>query len=157
MTAVYLPAACLLLTALLSAACLRNVIIATVTTRILIVDDNPDVLLLLERRLGAVGYETVHASNAAEALAILETSQMEMVVLDVMMPGISGYDMLKLIKDKFESPPPVIVYSAVEDVDEKVKGKETRAYTYVVKTPSGSLLLEAIQSALASCGRKILS
>ncbi len=130
---------------------------APVTTRILIVDDNPDVLLLLERRLGAVGYETVHASNAAEALTILETSQVEMVILDVMMPGISGYDMLKLIKDKFESPPPVIVYSAVEDVDEKVKGKETRAYTYVVKTPSGSLLLEAIQSALASCGRKILS
>lgn len=126
-------------------------------TKILVVDDNPDVLLLLERRLSAVGYETVQAGNAAEALAILEKASMEMVILDVMMPGISGYDMLKLIKDKFENPPPVIVYSAVEDVDDKVKGKETRAYTYVVKTPSGSLLLEAIQSALASCGRKILS
>lgn len=125
-------------------------------TKILIVDDNPDVLLLLQRWLGAVGYETLHATNASEALAILEKSPMDMVILDVMMPGISGYDVLRLIKDKFESPPPVVVYSAVEDVDQKVKGKETRDYTYVVKTPSGSLLLDAVQSALASCGRKIL-
>ena len=126
-------------------------------TKILVVDDNPDVLTLLERRLGAVGYETLNARNASEALAILEQTTVDIVVLDVMMPGISGYDVLKLLKDKFESPPQVIVYSAVEDVDEKAKGKETREYTFVVKTPSGSLLIEAIQSALKSAGRKILT
>lgn len=125
-------------------------------TRILIVDDNPDVLLLLQRWLGAMGYEIFHASSASEALAILEKSWVELIILDVMMPGISGYDTLRLIKEKFESPPPVVVYSAVEDVDNKVKGKETRDYTYVVKTPSGSLLFEAVRSALAACGRKIL-
>ncbi|HKZ71152.1 MAG TPA: response regulator [Anaerolineales bacterium] len=125
-------------------------------TKILIVDDNPDVLLLLERRLGAVGYETIHANNASEGLSILETTPVDIVVLDVMMPGISGYDVLKLLKEKFETPPPVIVYSAVEDVEKKVKGDETRDYQFVVKTPSGSLLIEAIQSALQSAGRRIL-
>jgi DNA-binding response OmpR family regulator len=125
-------------------------------TKILIVDDNPDVLLLLERRLGAVGYETLHARNASEGLSVLENTPVDIVVLDVMMPGISGYDVLKLLKEKFESPPPVIVYSAVEDVEKKVKGSETRDYQFVVKTPSGSLLIEAIQSALNSAGRRIL-
>jgi DNA-binding response OmpR family regulator len=126
-------------------------------TKILVVDDNPDVLLLLRRWLGAMGYEMLHAKNASEALATLETSSVNLIILDVMMPGISGYDALKLIKDKFENPPPVVVYSAVDDVDDKVKGKETRDYAYVVKTPSGSLLFEAVQSALAACGRKILN
>ncbi len=125
-------------------------------TKILLVDDNPDVLLLLQRRLGAVGYETIHTRNASEALAALESTKVDIVVLDVMMPGISGYDVLKLIKDKFETPPPVIVYSAIEDVNERVRGSETLGYTYVVKTPSGSLLIEAIQSALHSAGRKML-
>jgi two-component system cell cycle response regulator len=128
-----------------------------VVTKVLIVDDNPDVLTLLERRLGAVGYETLNASSASQALAVLEHTTVDIVVLDVMMPGISGYDMLKLLKDKFDSPPQVIVYSAVEDVDERAKGKETRDYTFVVKTPSGSLLIEAIRSALRSAGRRMLS
>lgn len=126
------------------------------TPRLLLVDDNPDVVTLLERRLNAKGYETVAAHNASEALAILEKSRVDIAILDVMMPGISGYDMVKLIKDKFDNPPPIILYSAVDDVDERVKGKEARAYTYVVKTPTGSLLLDAIRTALDSCGRKIL-
>jgi DNA-binding response OmpR family regulator len=128
-----------------------------VPTKILVVDDNPDVLLLLRRWLGAIGYEMLHAKNASEALALLETSSVDLIILDVMMPGISGYDVLRLIKEKIEAPPPVVVYSAVDDVDEKVKGKETRDYTYVVKTPSGSLLFEAARQALAACGRKILN
>jgi DNA-binding response OmpR family regulator len=127
------------------------------SVKILVVDDNPDILLLLERRLGTVGYETIHAHNASEALATLEETTVDAIVLDVTMSGISGYDLLKLINEKIPSPPPIIVYSAIEGVDEKVKGKETRAFTYVIKTPSGSLLFEALQRALSSVGRKILS
>jgi sigma-B regulation protein RsbU (phosphoserine phosphatase) len=133
-----------------------DAIIFCVSAKVLVVDDNPDVLLLLQRRLGAVGYETIQAHHASEALAVLETTWIDMVILDVMMPGISGYDTLKLIKEKFENPPPVIVYSAVDDVDAKVKGSQTRDYTFVVKSPSGSLVLEAINSALAAAGRRVL-
>jgi two-component system cell cycle response regulator len=125
--------------------------------RILVVDDNSDIVTLLERRLKAKGYDTVTARNASDALVILENGRVDIAILDVMMPGISGYDIVKLMKDKFDNPPPIILYSAVDDVDEKVKGKEARDYTYVVKTPTGSLLFEAIRTALDSCGRKILS
>ena len=124
---------------------------------VLIADDEPSTVAMLSSHLRSKGYAVLEASDGDQAWELAHEHLPHLVILDVMMPGISGYDALKLIKDKFESPPPVVVYSAVDGVDEKVKGKETRDYTYVVKTPSGSLLFEAVQAALAACGRKILN
>jgi len=90
-------------------------------TKILIVDDNPDVLLLLERRLGAVGYETIHANNASEGLSILETTPVDIVVLDVMMPGISGYEVCRELREQFGDDLPIVF----------VSGERTESYDRV--------------------------
>ncbi len=125
--------------------------------KIFVVDDNEDVLSILRKRLSALGYEVLTANNAAAAMtALLDESQKpDVVVLDIMMPGISGYDVLDLINKKIKNPPPVIVYSAYEDIDERVAGKEALVYGYVVKGNTASLLIETISKALGSVGRKI--
>jgi two-component system response regulator PrrA len=125
--------------------------------KILVVDDNEDVLAILRKRLGVANYEVLTANNAAVAMATLldENQKPDVVVLDIMMPGISGYDVLDLIQKKVKNPPPVIVYSAYEDIDERVAGKEALVYSYVVKGNTGSLLIETIGKALGSVGRKI--
>ncbi len=125
--------------------------------KILVVDDNEDVLAILRKRLGVANYEVLTANNAAIAMALLldENQKPDVVVLDIMMPGISGYDVLDLIQKKVKTPPPVIVYSAYEDIDERVAGKEALVYGYVVKGNTGSLLIETIGKALGSVGRKI--
>ena len=127
--------------------------------KILVVDDNEDVLEILRKRLGATNYEVITANNAAAAMTALldEKQKPDVVVLDIMMPGISGYDVLDLINKKVKNPPPVIVYSAHEDVDERVAGKEALVYGYVVKGNTASLLIETISKALGSVGRKIKS
>jgi CheY-like chemotaxis protein len=127
------------------------------TPKIFVVDDNEDVLSILRKRLSAMGYEVVTANNAAAAMTILldESQKPDVVVLDIMMPGISGYDVLDLINKKVKNPPPVIVYSAYEDIDERVAGKESLVYGYVVKGNTASLLIETISKALGSVGRKI--
>ena len=68
--------------------------------KILVVDDNEDVLAILRKRLGVANYEVLTANNAAVAMALLldENQKPDVVVLDIMMPGISGYDVLDLIQ-----------------------------------------------------------
>lgn len=127
------------------------------TPKIFVVDDNDDVLSILRKRLSVLGYEVVTANNAAAAMTTLldESQKPDVVVLDIMMPGISGYDVLDLINKKVKNPPPVIVYSAYEDIDERVAGKEALVYGYVVKGSTASLLIETISKAIGSVGRKI--
>ena len=125
--------------------------------KILVVDDNQDVLSILDKRLGAAGYEVLTANNAASAVALILDQHPELVVLDIMMPGISGYDVLELIKKKTQNPPPFVVYSAYEDIDERVAGKEALVYGYVLKGNTASLLIEMVRKALASVGRKIVA
>lgn len=123
--------------------------------KILVVDDNEDVLSILRKRLGALGYDVITANHAAAAMTAILDERPDIVVLDIMMPGISGYDVLDLIQKKVKNPPPVIVYSAYEDVDERVSGKEALIYDYIVKGNTASLLIESINKALTSVGRKV--
>ncbi len=67
---------------------------------ILVVDDNAENREMLARRLGREGFEVLRAAGGAEALATLESAAVDLVLLDVMMPDINGYDVLKRLKDE---------------------------------------------------------
>jgi DNA-binding NtrC family response regulator len=69
--------------------------------RILIVDDEQDILNMLSRHFSFKGYEVGTARGAIEALSLLEAQRFEVVISDVCMPGINGVDLLKIIRNQF--------------------------------------------------------
>lgn len=119
-------------------------------TKILVVDDELDTLELLDRTFQFAGYDVTKAKNGKEALALMLESRPDAVILDVMMPGQSGFEVLAVINQMFGDPPPVIFFSIRDDVSEIKQGLKAGAHSYLVKPASIEKLLEAVRSALAS-------
>mgnify|MGYP003986439185 FL=1 len=83
------------------------------TAKILIVDDRPSNLKALRIRLSSSGYEVVEATNGPDALGMVEKENPDLVLLDVMMPGMDGYEVCQRIKAQAEGMfVPVILVSA---------------------------------------------
>ena len=101
---------------------------------VLIVDDTPDYLDLLALELSAYGFHVLAASNGANAIGEAEQAQPDIILLDVMMPDIDGYDICRRLKQKKVTKDiPVIFMTALFDVDSKVKGFDVGAVDYVTK------------------------
>ncbi|MFC4408808.1 response regulator [Chungangia koreensis] len=98
---------------------------------ILVVDDDPHILKLVGIHLQKEGYQTIKASSADEALAILEQTKPDMAILDVMMPGMNGYDLTSKIRE--QSDLPVLLLTAKGTLDDKEKGFLAGSDDYVVK------------------------
>ncbi|MBR4343732.1 MAG: response regulator transcription factor [Lachnospiraceae bacterium] len=96
--------------------------------KILIVDDDVHINDMLSEALGAQGYEVVKAFSGSEALMVLEKIKPDLVLLDLMIPGLSGEELLPKIKDV-----PVIVVSAKADINDKVGLLLNGAADYITK------------------------
>ena len=122
---------------------------------LLIVDDNEMNRDLLQRRLGSSGYRLASAENGKEALEIMRQQSFDLVLLDIMMPVMDGYETLEVMqKDEVLQRIPVIMITALDDVDCAVRCIEMGAVDYVTK-PFNSVLLKARVG--ASLERKRLS
>jgi DNA-binding response OmpR family regulator len=88
--------------------------------KILVVDDDPKILKILKHSLTREGFEVISASNGVEAIEIIQGSCPNLVVLDIMMPGLDGFETLKRIKKISEVP--VIILSARDDEIDKIVG-----------------------------------
>ncbi|MFL5734943.1 MAG: response regulator [Chloroflexia bacterium] len=103
-------------------------------SKILIVDDEPTIVELLEEHLRSEGYETLKAFSGEEALQMLEADVPDLVLLDLMLPGMDGYEVCRLMqKDARLNHIPVIMLTARSAVPNKVLGYERGADDYVVK------------------------
>jgi DNA-binding response OmpR family regulator len=102
-----------------------------VARRILIVDDDPNMLVLLADQLRDDGYETTTARNGHEALRLLSGGWPDLVVIDMMMPGMDGLSLAREIKARADLP--IIVLSAVDAGDSKADLLEEVAEDYVTK------------------------
>lgn len=101
---------------------------------ILIVDDNPENLDILATRLRFRGYEVVTADNGEEALAKVREAPPDLVLLDVMMPDIDGYEVTRHIKSDPDLPfIPVILVTARDSTQDKVAGLDAGADDYLTK------------------------
>lgn len=100
-------------------------------SRILIVDDDKNILDLVRIHLTQAGYQVLKAENAIQALGILETEVPDLVVVDVMMPGMNGYDLTKRIREEFDLP--VLLLTAKGELDDKEKGFIAGSDDYMVK------------------------
>jgi DNA-binding response OmpR family regulator len=101
---------------------------------ILIVDDLEANRVLLERSLASAGYRTLSAECGASALALLGAHTIDLVLLDWMMPGLSGLDTLRAIRERHSQDLlPVIMCTAVGEDENIVEAIESGANDYVVK------------------------
>ena len=103
-------------------------------SKILIVDDEIDTLLPLKKSLEVEDYLVLGASNGFEALELAKTNIPDLILLDIMMPGMDGYEVCaQLKKDPVTRNIPVIMLTAKDAVREKVKGLDIGADDYVTK------------------------
>jgi CheY-like chemotaxis protein len=103
-------------------------------TKILIVDDELFGRQLLQAVLLPEGYEIFLAENGNEAIEIAQTNLPNLVLMDVMMPGMDGYMTVKKMKEVLETKNiPVIMVTALEDRDSRIKGLEAGAVDYITK------------------------
>ncbi len=102
--------------------------------KILIVDDEPNILRLIGYSLEVAGYEIVTAKTGVEALKVVELEQPELIVLDVMLPDMSGLDICQQLRKKPQTTDlPIIMLSARAQVADKVEGLKAGADEYVTK------------------------
>lgn len=101
---------------------------------ILIVDDTPANLRLLSHVLSKNGYNFLEASNGKEAVQIAKEHEPDLILLDIMMPDMNGYEVIKEIKsDKLIQDVPIIFLSSLTDTDDKVEGFKSGGVDYITK------------------------
>ena len=99
---------------------------------ILAVDDEPALLRLVRARLIADGHQVMTATRAEDALAILENERPDLVVLDVMLPGIDGFEALRRMRGKSDQTPVLLLTARASDAD-RLKGFNAGADDYLTK------------------------
>ncbi len=117
--------------------------------RVLIVDDEPDVLLLLRIELEAEGYETILAADGETALLRIADERPDVVLLDVMMPVVDGWGVLKRLAESGSSTR-VIVLSAKASDSDVAHALELGAHEYVTKPFEAAALLVTVAHVLSS-------
>src|SRR5690606_23282367 len=117
------------------------------TARILVVDDVPANVKLLEARLLAEYFEVLTASNGAEALDICERGNVDVVLLDVMMPGMDGFEVCRRLKsDPATQHIPVVMVTALDQVSDRVRGLEAGADDFLTKPANDLQLMTRVKS-----------
>lgn len=118
--------------------------------KILVVDDEVSIRQILETRLSIRGYSVILAANGEEALYLFRKEQPNLVILDIMLPKIDGYELCSEIRK--ESQVPIIMLTALGDISDRVMGLELGADDYVMKPFSPKELEARIRSVLRRAG-----
>jgi len=117
--------------------------------RILCVDDEPHNLKLLEAQLAPRGYEVIKAATGPEALAVVKERAVDLILLDVMMPGMSGYEVCAQLKaDEQYRHLPVIMVTGLGSKEDRIKGIEAGADDFLTKPFDQAELLARIKMLL---------
>jgi adenylate cyclase len=118
-------------------------------SRILIVDDNAANRDVLERRLAREGHQIASATNGASALELVTAQEFDLILLDLIMPEMSGFEVLRRLKATEQtSHIPVIVISALDEIDSVVRCIEAGAEDYLTKPFNPTLLRARIGASL---------
>ncbi len=118
---------------------------------ILVVDDEENIRFLLESGLSLAGLETVSATNGREALAIVAERRPQVVVLDVMMPDLDGFEVLRRLRESGDRTP-VIFLTARDATEDRVKGLTRGGDDYMVKPFAIAELVARVQLRLSQSG-----
>src|SRR5688572_29642758 len=117
------------------------------TARVLVVDDVPANVKLLEARLSAEYFDVVTAMSGEEALAICERADCDIVLLDVMMPDMDGFEVCRRLKTSLTTHHlPVVMVTALDQPSDRVKGLEAGADDFLTKPVSDVALIARVRS-----------
>src|ERR1700684_2124511 len=117
------------------------------TARVLVVDDIPANVKLLEARLSAEYFDVVTAMSGAEALAICERAECDLVLLDVMMPDMDGFEVCRRLKtNTLTHHIPVVMVTALDQPADRVRGLEAGADDFLTKPVDEIALVARVRS-----------
>lgn len=117
---------------------------------ILIIEDEEPIRELIKLNLSLVGYKTLEAGDGNEGLKLIKNEKIDLVLLDLMLPGIDGFEILpELIKKKI----PTIILTARDGLKDKVKGLEMGADDYITKPFEAIELLARVKAVLRRSGK----
>ena len=116
--------------------------------RILIVEDNPDILANLADYLELKGYSVDCARDGLAGLHLASSNHYDLLVLDVMLPGIDGYDLCRRLREEGRNTVPVIMLTARDQLDDRLQGFRAGADDYLVKPFALSELAARIEAVL---------
>jgi CheY-like chemotaxis protein len=120
------------------------------TEKILIVDDDLETLRLVGLILERGGYQIVAASNGPQALTLAHSERPNMIILDVMMPEMDGYEVMKNIRqDSSISTIPVLMFTAKTGIEDKITGYETGVDDYLTKPIHPAELVAHVKAVLS--------
>ncbi|MDD5432519.1 MAG: response regulator [Candidatus Omnitrophica bacterium] len=117
--------------------------------RILLIEDSQTTVALLKERIEAANYEVLAAYNGEDGLKQMKDLKPDLVLLDVRMPGIDGFEVCRIAKDdpEIKSIPIIFVTTAAQEVDVE-KGKKLLAEGYITKPYEGKELVKEIRRVL---------
>ena len=115
--------------------------------RILLVDDDPDLIALGEHHLSETGFQVLTAKSGEEALERLENERVDLAVLDLMLPGASGEEILGQLQERLPSIP-VVVLTARSDPEDVVRCMQLGALDYLTKPFDAARLVTSVRNAL---------
>lgn len=122
---------------------------APAPARLLVVDDNELSRVMLSRRLRKRGYDVVAARDGREALAAVDAGGLDLVLLEIAMPGMSGFEIIEALKASGAGRVPVIVVSNVDETDSVVRCLKLGATDYLTKPINATVLKARIEASLA--------
>lgn len=122
----------------------------TEALRILVVDDEPDTLGLIKLTLQTAGYQVQTTIGGRKALQLVREEPFDVVILDIMMPDISGFDVMRELNNDPTPPPPVIFLTARSGEEDQEIGLSLGVTHYLLKPITRGSLLDAINQALGT-------
>jgi DNA-binding response OmpR family regulator len=118
--------------------------------KILIVDDSELIIQMLSEYLKDAGYAVVTAMNSVDAMSTFRREEPDLVIMDLMMPGIDGHTTARLIKqNKTSKDVPIVIFSDLEGEHEKVLSEEVGAIAHLHKGASQDEVLKTVEEALS--------
>lgn len=125
--------------------------------KILVIEDEPDINRLLAKILNNADYQVTSAYSGTEAKLLLEKESPDLILLDLMLPGISGEELLNMLRKEKYSNIPAIVISAKNSLDNKVSLLKGGADDYITKPFEPEEVLARVQALLRRSGRDALA
>lgn len=126
------------------------------STTLLLIDDDPNLILLVKDYLEFRGYDIITANNGAEGLAALATATPDLIICDVMMPEMDGYSFIQNVRQNTKTSwIPVIFLSAKSQIQDRIQGLNQGADVYLVKPFEPEELVAQVESSLSQAKRML--